>query len=125
MSKLQPVAISDHYKKAAAEMLYEAIDENPDTAIINLMHSRNNSRRRTMAKPKANPKKPPKVIPIKNVVKSAPITTLLAKPKSLQPDHYLLQTLITLWKLGRITAEELDAAYFDMNKAESLVFNVS
>ena len=34
MSKLQPVAISDKYKEAASEMLYEAIDENPDTAII-------------------------------------------------------------------------------------------
>jgi hypothetical protein len=34
MSKLQPVTISDKYKEAAAEMLYEAIDENPDTAII-------------------------------------------------------------------------------------------
>ena len=34
MTKLQPVAITDKYKEAAAEMLYEAIDENPDTAII-------------------------------------------------------------------------------------------
>lgn len=34
MTKLQPVAISDKYKEAAAEMLHEAIDENPDTAII-------------------------------------------------------------------------------------------
>ena len=34
MTKLKPVAISDKYKEAAAEMLYEAIDENPDTAII-------------------------------------------------------------------------------------------
>lgn len=31
MSKLQPVAITDKYKEAAAEILYEAIDENPDT----------------------------------------------------------------------------------------------
>jgi len=34
MAKLQPVAISDKYKEAAAEMLHEAIDENPDTAVI-------------------------------------------------------------------------------------------
>jgi hypothetical protein len=34
MSKLQPVAITDKYKEAAAEILYEAIDENPDTAIV-------------------------------------------------------------------------------------------
>jgi hypothetical protein len=34
MSKLQPVAISDTYKQAAAEMLHEALDENPDTAIV-------------------------------------------------------------------------------------------
>jgi hypothetical protein len=34
MSKLQPVSISDTYKQAAAEMLHEALDENPDTAII-------------------------------------------------------------------------------------------
>ena len=34
MTKLQPVATSDKYKEAAAEMLYEALDENPDTAII-------------------------------------------------------------------------------------------
>ena len=34
MSKLQPVAISDKYKEAAAEMLHEALEENPDTAII-------------------------------------------------------------------------------------------
>ena len=34
MTKLQPVAITDKYKEAAAEILYEAIDENPDTAII-------------------------------------------------------------------------------------------
>jgi hypothetical protein len=34
MSKLQPVAISDKYKEAAADMLHEALDENPDTAII-------------------------------------------------------------------------------------------
>lgn len=34
MTKLQPVAISDKYKEAAAEILYEAIDENPDTAIV-------------------------------------------------------------------------------------------
>ena len=34
MSKLKPVAISDKYKEAAAEMLQEAIDEEPDTAVI-------------------------------------------------------------------------------------------
>jgi hypothetical protein len=34
MSKLQPVAISDKYKEAAAKMLHEALDENPDTAIV-------------------------------------------------------------------------------------------
>jgi hypothetical protein len=34
MTKLQVVAIGDKYKSVAAEMLHEAIDENPDTAII-------------------------------------------------------------------------------------------
>lgn len=34
MTKLQPVAISDKYREAAAEMLHEAIGEKPDTAII-------------------------------------------------------------------------------------------
>lgn len=34
MSKLQPVTISDKYKKEALDMLYESIDEKPDTAII-------------------------------------------------------------------------------------------
>lgn len=34
MSELQPVTISNKYKEAAAEMLHEAIDENPDTAIV-------------------------------------------------------------------------------------------
>ena len=47
MTKLQPVAITDKYKEAAAEMLYEAIDENPDTAIIVLFwKDRGNSRSR-------------------------------------------------------------------------------
>lgn len=78
-----------------------------------------------MNKAKAKPKKPTKVIPIKEVAKTAPITTLLARPKPLQPDHYLLQTIVTLWKLKRITGEDLDAAYFDVHKAESLVVNVS
>jgi hypothetical protein len=36
MSKLQPVAISDTYKQAAAEMLHEALDENPDSVIVML-----------------------------------------------------------------------------------------
>ena len=34
MSKLQPVAISDKYKEAAAELLHEALDENPDTVVV-------------------------------------------------------------------------------------------
>lgn len=34
MSKLTPVHITDKYKEAAAEILHEALDENPDTAII-------------------------------------------------------------------------------------------
>lgn len=34
MSKLQPVTINNTYKQAAAEMLHEALDENPDTAIV-------------------------------------------------------------------------------------------
>jgi len=34
MTKLQPVAISDKYREAAAEILHESIDEKPDTAII-------------------------------------------------------------------------------------------
>ena len=74
---------------------------------------------------KAKPKKPTKVIPIKEVAKSAPLTTLLARPKPLQPDHYLLQTIITLWKLGRITAAELDSAYYDVDRATSIVLNVN
>jgi hypothetical protein len=36
MSKLQPVSISDTYKQAAAEMLHEALDENPDSVIVML-----------------------------------------------------------------------------------------
>lgn len=74
---------------------------------------------------KAKPNVRPKVIPIKEVAKSAPLTTLLARPKPLQPDHYLLQTIITLWKLGRITTEELDAAYCDVDRATSIVLNVN
>ena len=34
MSKLTPVHITDKYKAAASEMLHDAIDENPDTAIV-------------------------------------------------------------------------------------------
>ena len=34
MSKLQLKTISDKYKEAAAEMLHEALDEKPDTAIV-------------------------------------------------------------------------------------------
>ena len=34
MTKIQPVAISDKYKTAAAEILHEALDENPDTVIV-------------------------------------------------------------------------------------------
>lgn len=78
----------------------------------------------TKAKPKAEPKEPPKVISIKEVAKAAPLTTLLARPKPLQHDHYLLQTVVTLWKLGRITAEELDAAYYNVDKATALVARV-
>ena len=73
---------------------------------------------------KAKPKEPPKVIPIKEVAKAAPLTTLLARPKPLQPDHYLLQTIVTLWTLGRITAEELDSAYLNLSKATALVARV-
>jgi len=34
MSKITAVQISDKYKEAAAEILHEALDENPDTAIV-------------------------------------------------------------------------------------------
>lgn len=34
MTKLQPVAINDHHKEQAAAILHEALDENPDTAIV-------------------------------------------------------------------------------------------
>ena len=78
----------------------------------------------TKARPKAKPKEPPKVIPIKEVAKAAPITTLLARPKPLPHDHYLLQTVVTLWKLGRITAEELDEVYLDVDRATALVARV-
>lgn len=34
MSNIRPVQITDKYKEAAAEVLHEALDENPDTAIV-------------------------------------------------------------------------------------------
>ena len=34
MSKLTPVAITDHHKEQAAVILHEALDENPDTVIV-------------------------------------------------------------------------------------------
>lgn len=73
---------------------------------------------------KAKPKEPPKVIPIKEVAKAAPLTTLLARPKPLKHDHYLLQSLITLWKEDKITTDELDEAYLNLNKATALLARV-
>lgn len=77
-----------------------------------------------MSKPKAKPKEPPKVIPIKEVAKAAPITTLLARPKPLKHDHYLLQPLVTLWKRELITSAELDEAYLDVDRATALAARV-
>ena len=77
-----------------------------------------------MAKATAKPKQPPKVIPIKEVAKAAPLTTLLARPKPLQSDHYLLQTIVTLWKADKITSAELDSAYLNLDKATALVARV-
>lgn len=76
------------------------------------------------SKPKAKPKEPPKVIPIKEVAKAAPLTTLLARPKLLKHDHYLLQPLLTLWKADKITHAELDSAYLNLDKATALVARV-
>ncbi len=73
-------------------------------------------------KSKATPTKEPiKVVPIKEVVAAAPITTLLARPKPLTPDHYLLQSLIALWKNDDITTTELNVAYFDVDHATRLL----
>ena len=77
-----------------------------------------------MSKPKAKSKEPPKVIPIKEVVAAAPIMTLLSRPTPLNPDHYLLQPLITLWKQDRITAAELDEAYLDVDAATALLARI-
>jgi hypothetical protein len=77
-----------------------------------------------MSKRKAKTKEPIKVIPIKEVAKAAPITTLLARPKPLKHDHYLLQPLVTLWKRELITSAELDEAYLDLDKATALVARV-
>lgn len=77
-----------------------------------------------MSKRKAKTKEPIKVIPIKEVAKAAPITTLLARPKPLKHDHYLLQPLVTLWKRELITSTELDEAYLDLDKATALVARV-
>lgn len=57
-----------------------------------------------------------KTIPITEVVKTAPMTTLAR-----QPDHYLLQSLITLWKDGRVTSAQLSDAYFNVDKATQLL----
>lgn len=78
----------------------------------------------TKARPKAKPKEPPKVIPIKEVAKAAPITTLLARPKPLPHDHYLLPSLVTLWKAEKITSAELDEAYLDVDRATALLARV-
>lgn len=77
-----------------------------------------------MSKRKAKTKEPIKVIPIKEVAKAAPITTLLARPKPLKHDHYLLQPLVTLWKRELITSAELDEAYLDVDRATALVARV-
>lgn len=77
-----------------------------------------------MSKRKAKTKEPIKVIPIKEVAKAAPITTLLARPKPLKHDHYLLQPMVTLWKRELITSAELDEAYLDLDKATALVARV-
>lgn len=77
-----------------------------------------------MSKRKAKTKEPIKVIPIKEVAKAAPITTLLARPKPLKHDHYLLQPMVTLWKRELITSAELDEAYLDLDKATALAARV-
>lgn len=77
-----------------------------------------------MSKRKAKTKEPIKVIPIKEVAKAAPITTLLARPKPLKHDHYLLQPLVTLWKRELITSAELDEAYLDVDRATALAARV-
>lgn len=77
-----------------------------------------------MSKRKAKTKEPIKVIPIKEVAKAAPITTLLARPKPLKHDHYLLQPMVTLWKRELITSAELDEAYLDVDRATALVARV-
>jgi hypothetical protein len=73
----------------------------------------------------AKPKDPPKVISIKEVAETAPITTLLAKPKHLQPDHYLLETIVKLWKQNKISTEDLDSAYLNVDEAAALLVRVS
>lgn len=34
MSKIKPVSIPNKYKEAAAEVLHESLEENPDTVIV-------------------------------------------------------------------------------------------
>lgn len=34
MSNIEPVVINDRYKKEAAAVLHESLDENPDTVIV-------------------------------------------------------------------------------------------
>jgi len=62
---------------------------------------------------------PNKIVPIKEVVEKAPITTSIVRP--LQPDHYLLQSLIPLWRAGKITSEQFSDAYFNVDKASALL----
>ena len=73
-----------------------------------------------MKKSKTKPKQKPTVISIKTLAAAAPLTTLLIRPKPLTPDHYLLQSLITLWKQNSITTTELNQAYFDVDHATRL-----
>jgi len=69
-----------------------------------------------MTKPKTEVNK---IIPIKEIVNEAPITTSIIRP--LQPDHYLLQSLIPLWRAGKITSDQFSDAYFNVDKASALL----
>lgn len=61
----------------------------------------------------------------KKVIKiaSAEIPELPPPMRGIAP-HYLLQTVVTLYKMDRVTAEEAYAAYLNLDKATALVARV-